>query len=256
MHTTKQSTETKKYRCEMCRDTEWIYNPVTNSARECSCRQSRIQERRQAFADIPTHFNDITLDTFDINVYQGSANRIKAMNSLRTAQCYIDEYEDIKVDGLGIYIYSHTKGSGKTRLAVSIANELLRKGYRVKFATAISILNEIKASWQRNDSNINESTLLNDLTQTDILVIDDFGQEKVSDWVNNEFYHVINERYALNKVTIYTSNCTLDELMYDERITSRIKEKSIMLEFPEESVRDLIAKRNNDMMKNRIQEIR
>jgi DNA replication protein DnaC len=247
--------EVKKYKCELCKDMEFIYNPVTDSAKECSCRQLRIQERRQAFADIPVHFSNITLDKFRTDVYE-QYSRLQITNILKTVRCYIDEFEEFKADGLGLYIYSHTKGSGKTRLAVSIANELLKQGYKVKFATAISILNEIKASWQRRDSDVSESTLLNDLTQTDILVIDDFGQEKISEWVNNEFYHIINERYALSKVTIYTSNCELKELLYDERITSRINEKSIMLDFPEESVRDIIAKNNNDMMKNRVQEIR
>lgn len=241
----------------MCNDTEWIYDPVNNSARECACRQSRIQERRQNFADIPKHFLDKRLDSFDTEIYNNKFNIAKAKNAYKIARCYVDDFTDFEQKGIGLYISSATKGSGKTRMAVSIANELLTKGYRVKFATAIAILNEIKSTWQNKnyqESNT-ESKLLNDLIQVDVLIIDDFGQEKVSEWVNNEFYHIINERYVLNKTTIYTSNVLISELLYDERITTRVKEKSVLMSFPEVCVRDIISESNNELMNNKIQEI-
>lgn len=242
----------------MCKDTEWIYDPVNNSARECACRQSRIQERRQNFADIPKHFLDKRLDSFDTEIYNNKFNIAKAKNAYKIARCYVDEFENFATNGIGLYISSATKGSGKTRMAVSIANELLSKGYRVKFATAIAILNEIKSTWQKKswqDDNNTESRLLNELIQADVLIIDDFGQEKVSEWVNNEFYHIINERYVLNKTTIYTSNVLISELLYDERITTRVKEKSVLMSFPEVCVRDIIAESNNELMNNKIQEM-
>lgn len=241
----------------MCNDTEWIYDPVNNSARECACRQLRIQEKRQSFADIPKHFLDKRLDSFDTEIYDSKFNIAKAKKAYNVAKCYVDDFADFEQKGIGLYISSATKGSGKTRIAVSIANELLAKGYRVKFATAIAILNEIKASWQNKsyqDSNA-ESRLLSDLIQADVLIIDDFGQEKVSEWVNNEFYHIINERYVLNKSTIYTSNALISELLYDERITTRVKEKSVQISFPEVCVRDIIAKSNNELMNNKIQQM-
>ena len=107
----------------------------------------------------------------------------------------------------------------------------------------MQILNEIKSSWGK-DNNMSESRLLDDLANTEILIIDDFGTEQVKDWISERFYQIINSRYVDKKVTIFTSNLPLDELQYDERITNRIKERTFRIPFPEESVRDIIAEKN------------
>lgn len=143
---------------------------------------------------------------------------------------------------MGLYLYSNTKGSGKTRMAVSVANELIYdKKIQVKFATSLQILNEIKASWNKDGSQISESKLMNFLSTTEILIIDDFGVEKFHDWIDEKFNDIINYRYSNKKITIFTSNIKLDALRYDDRIISRIKERTFQIPFPEESVRDIIA---------------
>ena len=96
--------------------------------------------------------------------------------------------------------------------------------------------------------------MLNDLSTVDILIIDDFGTEKISEWVNEKYYYIINERYIAKKVTIFTSNDSLSELSYNSRITNRILEKTLQLRFPEESVREHIAKQNNEDIAKRIKE--
>ena len=74
--------------------------------------------------------------------------------------------------------------------------------------------------------------------------------EKNSTWINDKFYQIVNYRYINKLVTIYTSNYTENEVQYNERISSRIKECSYSVQFPEESVRDHIyEQRNNEMIK-------
>ena len=147
---------------------------------------------------------------------------------------------------MGLYLYSGIKGSGKTRMAVSIANELIyEKQIQVKFATSLQILYEIKASWDKQDRECSESKLLDFLSTTKVLIIDDFGVENSErDWIKEKFYHIINTRYVDNKITIFTSNSSLESLRYDERITNRIKERAYQIPFPDESVRDIIARDN------------
>ena len=147
---------------------------------------------------------------------------------------------------MGLYLYSGINGSGKTRMAVSIANELIyEKQIQVKFATSLQILNEIKASWDKQDRECSESKLLDFLSTTKVLIIDDFGVENSErDWIKEKFYHIINTRYVDNKITIFTSNSSLESLRYDERITNRIKERAYQIPFPDESVRDIIARDN------------
>lgn len=74
-----------------------------------------------------------------------------------------------------------------------------------------------------------------------MLVIDDLGVERYVDWIAERMYHIINERYVNKLATIYTSNVPYNELIYDDRIQNRILERSIMVKFPEESIRRKIA---------------
>ena len=127
-------------------------------------------------------------------------------------------------------------------LITALANELINKHKRyVKFATSLDILGEIRATYDKR-SEETESRLLKDLADTEFLVIDDFGTERITDWVGDMFYQIINNRYINKKVTFFTSNSDLKTLKYDDRITNRIRERSYLVHFPEESVREFKAK--------------
>ena len=94
-----------------------------------------------------------------------------------------------------------------------------------------------------------EHQLLDDLSKAEVLIIDDFGIEKVKDWIEEKLYHIINARYINRLITIFTSNLPIERLDYDDRITNRIKEKCFPLVFPNESVRDYIAEENFSRLK-------
>lgn len=210
-------------------------------SKECDCYKERVLHNRLRFANIPDAFKDMTLKTFDFGMYRKPESRKLIGIAGRVIKTYLAEFESMEGAGMGLYIYSNTKGSGKTRMAASLANELIReKGKAVKFATSSAILKEIRATWDK-DSRYTESGLLDQLVQTEILIIDDFGTEKVADWINDKFYYLINERYIGRKITIITSNTPLKNLDYDQRIISRLKERSYEVAFPEESVRETIA---------------
>ena len=154
---------------------------------------------------------------------------------------YLDNLAENVKEGKGLYFWSETKGSGKTMVAAALANELINIHHKyVKFATSLDILDEIKATFNRHDDE--ESRLLRDLVHAEFLIIDDFGTERVTDWAGEKFYQIVNKRYINQKVTFYTSNCDLRQLKYDDRITNRIRERSYIIHFPEESVREYKAR--------------
>lgn len=235
--------------CPMCQNTGWYSYYDADGifwSEECKCgiRQREIMNNVLRFASIPDAFKNVSLDSFNTDAYTSEESRKRATLALKCVNYWLDNFNDFKSRGIGLYMYSKTKGSGKTRMAVSIANELIHeKGCQVKFCTSLQILNEIKATW--DNANESESKLLNDLSATEILIIDDFGTENSEkSWINEKFYQVINNRYIEKKVTIFTSNEALELLRYDDRITNRIKECVFQIPFPEESVRDIIAKDN------------
>jgi DNA replication protein DnaC len=193
------------------------------------------------FASIPEAYKDVRLNDFSISVYKEEKSKQTIRNSCNAIKYWLDNLESMKDRGMGLYLFSEKKGSGKTRMAISIANELIHKhGIMVKFATSMQIINEIKSSWNK-DSNVSESKLLDHLVTTEVLIIDDFGTERATDWIGEKFYSIVNGRYVDKKITIFTSNMSLDDLKYDERITNRIKERNYMIPFPEESIREHIA---------------
>lgn len=204
---------------------------------------------RLAFADIPDKYKRLVLQDFDTKWY--GDDKAIAENIKKIARYYIGNY--FNLEGRGLYMYSRTKGTGKTRLSCIIANELIKKGVEVKFATSGSILEEIKKSWDTNS----EYGLMNDLNRADVLIIDDFGVEKAKDWRNEKFYNIINSRYISKRPTVFTSNYNLDELIsakYDDRIISRIKETCYMVPFIDVSVRDKQAKENQMELKRWLKE--
>lgn len=229
--------------CPICEGREWILKikDDVEIAVPCKCREKAVMSRRLRFADIPEAFRVMDLRSFRMDVYRKQESKKMVSDACKIIKTYLDDFESQKERGMGLYIWSRTKGSGKTRIAAGIANELM-KNYAVKFAVSLTILQEIKNTWRR-DTEYGENQLLDALYTTDILVIDDFGVERPADWINDKMYQIINERYINQKVTIFTSNDPLDKLSYDDRITNRIKERTYQIAFPEESVRDHIAER-------------
>lgn len=249
--------EEPKHSCPVCHDTGWeeYEKDGYTFCRECKCgiRRRQIEENRMRFANLPSNFSKLRISSFDITAYNSPNCRNAARNAVKGINYYLNNFNVLKWQGKGLYIYSETKGSGKTRMAVSLANELMDKGVQVKFATSLQILSEIKKSWDKNSEYQSESELINQLSTTEVLIIDDFDVEQGGKaWISERFYQIINSRYMDKKVTIYTSNSGIENLGYDDRIVNRIKERSFVLPFPEESVRDRIAKENMNELINAI----
>jgi len=239
--------------CPKCKGSGWeIVEENGNSyARECSCgiRKREVLGRKLRFANIPDAFADVRIENFRGDIYRREDSLKIIEKDLKAIGWWIENIGEMQDQGMGLYLYSATKGSGKTRMAVSIANELIYdKGISAKFATSVQILNEIKASWNQEDG-MTEHQLLEDLSKAEVLIIDDFGIEKVKDWIEEKLYHIINARYINRLITIFTSNLPIEGLDYDDRITNRIKEKCFPLVFPNESVRDYIAEENFSRLK-------
>ena len=233
------------YKCKYCKDTGFEYDKETNTAKRCRCGliDTRLINNRLKFASIPDTYSGLTLSDYNTNVYKLEKNKKKAVSAMKAIRYWVDNFYIVSRKGIGLYLYSNAKGSGKTMLAACIANEIINKGgASVRFATSIQILNEIKATWKNKDES--ESELLKYLCLTDVLVIDDFGTETVKDWMEERIYHLINQRYIDKKPTILTSNYKLSDIKYNDRIINRINERTYQIPFPEESVRDIIASQN------------
>lgn len=249
--------------CPKCHGCGWEYykdKEGRDMGRKCSCGalERIVHNRRLLFANIPESFMDVKLENFKKSVYKNPESQEKIIEAAKAVRYWMQNFDKMISLGIGLYFYSGTRGSGKTRLAVSIANELINKyGKQVKFSTSLKILEEIKKTWNNKTSRDNvqdsmEHDLLSSLSAVDILIIDDFGMEHHQNWIDDKFNSIINERYNDKKITIFTSNMSIDDLPYDTRITSRVKERTLQIPFPEESVREFLSQELQQELKRAI----
>ncbi len=208
----------------------------------CECRNLKLMENKLQMASIPREFSGYTVDSFDLTLYKSADAQEKADMAKLLCTNYVKDFLNIRESGKGLYLYSRVKGSGKTRMAVSIANDIIT-GYRIsaKFATTIQILDEIKKTWSDKPEGGSEQNLLQEIIDVPVLVLDDIGVEKMSPWVNEKFYSILNGRMIQKQITIFTSNCVIEQLAFDERIINRIQKMALPVPFPEESVRSVLA---------------
>lgn len=236
-------TETSGTVCRICNGTGIEYDKETNSAKYCRCgiMERKIQDNRLKFCSIPKAYQDVRLSDLQTKFYPPESAKIMK-EALCMVKKYLDNLDEMQEEGKGLFLWSNTKGSGKTMTATALANELLNKyGKQVKFATSLDILDAIRSSYNR-DSEENEDNLIKDLAKVEYLIIDDFGTERATDWAGEKFYQIVNKRYIEQKPTIFTSNFDIYTLKYDDRITNRIIERNYIVHFPEVSVREIKAK--------------
>ena len=100
-----------------------------------------------------------------------------------------------------LFLYG-TRGTGKTKLAAIIANERARAGKPVLFASVPDLMADIRSSF--GDGTISEAVQA--VKNTPFLVLDDLGAEKMTEWVGEQLFCIVNHRYNERLATVITSN--------------------------------------------------
>lgn len=139
------------------------------------------------------------------------------------AKSYVDNWQENKDKGEGLY-FEGTCGTGKTHLAVAIAMKLINQGVPVICKTSIDLLASIKQSYER-DSTVNEEDIIEAYNTVDLLVIDDLGKERATEWSVPILYRIINDRYENMLPTVITTNYNTDDLI-DKLNASNDNEKA------------------------------
>lgn len=234
-----------KSKCKYGCDGSGVIITNNNSATICKCVQENYEkskaEKILKFADIPVHFRDLTIDSFRTDVYSKQIDKKKAEVAKLAVSNYMKHFKLYLQSGLGLYFYSEVPGSGKSRMAMSLANDLIKEHKeQVKYITVSDLFSNIKSTFDGNSTNTSDE-LIEAVRSTNVLILDEVGVERVTDWVEEVFFSIINDRVNNNKVTIFTSNKRISELSYTERTKSRIERSTELLLFPEEDVRNKLG---------------
>lgn len=217
----------------------------------CECvgniKDNQRLRNNKKFASVPALYEDADFGNFQIEIYQQTRSRELATCALRDSKLFVQKFGSFEAKGMGLYIFSDARGSGKTRLASSIANELMKNDIRVKYESANKILSEIQRAW--GSSEVSENAILKNYIEPRVLIIDDFGARSGKDWMDEKFLMIIDARYQGNKVTIFTSNYEVEHLpFHDMRIIDRLADSKRFHAFrmPEESVRQRSKFKNGE----------
>lgn len=188
---------------------------VEEEAAEARERQLRI-DRLHARSLIPSRWKTRTFEHLQVS----ETNRVAYEN----AKEYADAFK--RGDGSGL-LFTGSVGTGKTHLSAAIALELLEREFSVVFGTVTTLLAEIRRTYE--DEKSSDYDVFNRMAKCDLLIIDDLGKEKVTEWVDQTIYEIINTRYENNKALIITTNMSLTTLRSKytntgEAVVSRILE--------------------------------
>jgi DNA replication protein DnaC len=180
----------------------------------------REQELKRLFSinDLGERFNESSFSNFMI--------RPGAESCFKIAQKYVNEFEEWEGESL---MFWGEPGNGKSHLATAVANELTTRGKRVVFISMPDLLEKIKATFNKNSVE-SEADIMRGLQMCDLLVIDDIGAEKVSDWVQEVIFRIVDGRYKKVKPIMATSNLEPKELA--ERIGKRAYDRLIEISQP------------------------
>ena len=188
-------------------------------------------------ADIPSTFYDKRMADFDWGVYvDDSGNAVETTQQQKGVTAFIDQFEKWERENIGLYIYSGTKGSGKTFLASCICNELMNKmAIKTRFVSASQLI-DISQSGDKAAFDEYKRTPMKLLYECKLLVIDDLGQ-RGGEWIEDILFTLLDMRMTNRRMTIITSNMSINQLPYNERITDRINKICMPFHLPEVEVR-------------------
>ncbi len=214
----------------------------------CSCVKAGMSQQyrnNKHFSSVPNMYQDATFKTFRTDIYKSMDSKQLANIAKNEAMMFVHRFDKFAEMGICLYLWSKARGSGKSRLASTIANELTAKGVRSKFVGASALLSEIQASWDDKDTSTHK--IIENYIKPNLLIIDDLGEKGNKEWINNNMFLIIDKRYQERKPTVFTSNYDIMELPLDTRLTDRLTETCRNIKLPNESIRQNQKSRVNEI---------
>ena len=183
--------------CPFCGGSGWVTEVSASgaAAKRCACFEERRTRTLLLRSNIPPRYKDCTFENFK------PMTSLQA-DALKNARLFVDDFPDRNV-GL---LFIGPCGVGKTHLAAAILSALIQKsGTTCLFYDFRDLLRDIQATYTP-DTGVSESEVLEPVFESRVLLLDELGAKRSSAWVEETVFYIINQRYNLKKLTLFTSN--------------------------------------------------
>lgn len=189
--------------CSICGGSGWkvIERDGISGAEKCECVNIGREQRNENRANIPPLYRQASIDNFILPRDNPISSRELAAVML-TVRAYVREYPMVPKPGL---MFLGPPGTGKTHLAVAALRGLIARGFEGLFFDFQALLNHIRSGYDQASGTMDREAYRSAL-DAEILVLDDLGAHRITDWVEDTVTSIITQRCNHRRATIVTSN--------------------------------------------------
>lgn len=190
--------------CPKCGGAGWIVTERggVSGAERCACfsegRAGKLEDRAQ----IPPLYRGVSFHTFVLPGTDNPIARRQVQHSLQEASNFAREFPDESHPGL---LFIGEPGTGKTHLAVSVLRKIMEKGHECLFCDYQGLLDQIRSGYDASSNSADKEAYRTAL-DAKVLLLDDLGAHRVTDWVQDTVTAIITHRCNHRKPLIATTN--------------------------------------------------
>ncbi|MGN6217436.1 MAG: ATP-binding protein [Solirubrobacterales bacterium] len=208
----------------VCDGSGWILGPE-DVARPCECRAERLnRDRGRGVASaIPARYRGVSFERPPVS---DMARDMTTRHVVQAARDFVADLDRNLAEGRGLWFMGDT-GTGKTTLGMLVASEALKAGKSVGVYFTPKLLTRIRQTYQEAESENAYSRFFERVTAVDLLYNDDLDSERHTDWVVEQLYAVINERYENQRAMLVTSNAEGDVHGGQQQLEDQIGRRTV-----------------------------
>lgn len=232
------------YTCEDCKDTGYIDNEKCHCFIQASIDLLYSQSNLQGILE-EENFNTFRLDYYSDEVTDSVTELTARQLILRAVEESKDFIRKFAYEYQNLFFYGKP-GVGKTFLTHCIAKELLESTHSVLYFSSVHLFERMKeAVFQKTDTDTN--SVLEDIYNCDLLIIDDLGTEALNSYVAPQLFSCLDARDERKMPTIISTNLNLQEIRdrYSERVFSRLSSRYKVIKLIGDDIR-LVKKLNQN----------